>query len=180
MVGWWSPVAGAALVPLVAFTAWFFRDPERRPPAEEGVLLSPADGRILRADRERVSVFMGLFDVHVCRSPVAGTVRSVLHVPGRFVAAFRPDASDCNERATVTVEQAGGEVRFSLVAGLVARRIVCRVREGDRLEAGHRVGIIRFGSRVDVDLPPGAVPTVVLGQRVRAGETVIARRGGLG
>lgn len=173
-LGAWAP--GAAAVPLLAlgFTAWFFRDPERRPPAGARVLLSPADGRVLRSDPQRVSVFMGLFDVHVCRSPAGGRVRSVHHVPGRFLAAFRQESSDCNERATVTVEDGATAFRFSLVAGLVARRIVCRVREGDRLEPGQRVGIIRFGSRVDVDLPGGARPAVAVGQRVVAGETVIA------
>ncbi len=175
LVGWWQawllPVPAALLV----FTAWFFRDPERTPPAERGVLLSPADGKIIRSGPDGISVFMNVLDVHVCRSPAGGRVASVRHTPGVFLAAFRDDASDRNERATVTLAASEGEVRFSLIAGLVARRIVCRVREGDRLEAGQRVGLIRFGSRVDVHLPPGVAPAVLVGDRVVAGETVIAR-----
>jgi phosphatidylserine decarboxylase len=167
--------AGLGLV-LLVFTVNFFRDPERRTPVDGAALISPADGKIIRADAKRVSIFMNVFDVHVCRSPVAGTVASVRHEAGRFLAAMKDQASEHNERTTIEVRPAdGAPVRFVLVAGLIARRIVCRVEPGRELASGERVGIIRFGSRVDVDIPQGATPAVEVGQRVVAGETVIAR-----
>jgi len=167
-----------ALIPaaLLLFVAWFFRDPRRTPPDDADALIAPADGRIIRAGPDRISIFMNVFNVHVCRTPSAGTVSRVQHSPGRFLAAFRDDASDHNERTEVLVEGPGGTVRFVLIAGLVARRIVCKVEPGRLLRAGERVGLIRFGSRVDVDLPEGAAVRVKLGDRVVAGETVIARR----
>ena len=173
---WIHPVVAAVLLVLTAFVLWFFRDPERQPPADPDAVLSPADGRILGVSERRISVFMNVFNVHVCRAPVAGTVRSIRHTPGRFGAAFRDDAPERNERAEIDIETATGAVRFALVAGLVARRIVCRVAAGERLAAGQRVGLIRFGSRVDVELPQGAEPLVRRGQRVVAGRTVLARR----
>jgi phosphatidylserine decarboxylase len=177
--GWFVPMLAVAGVVLLAFTLNFFRDPERMAPEVPGALISPADGRIIRADDARVSIFMNVFDVHVCRCPVAGEVESVVHEPGRFLAAMKAEASDQNERTTIVVRTPqGAAVRFALVAGLVARRIVCRVGPGRRLAAGERVGIIRFGSRVDVDLPAGAAPAVGVGDRVLAGESVIARLGG--
>jgi phosphatidylserine decarboxylase len=169
-----------ALVPLVAlaFTLWFFRARERRVPGDPAAILSPADGRIIVADPRRVSVFMNVFDVHVCRTPAAGKVVSVEHAAGRFLAAFKDAASDHNERTTIVVEpEKCAAVRFTLVAGLIARRIVCRVAPGRHLAAGERIGLIRFGSRVDVDLPKDAAPAVRVGERVVAGRTVIARRG---
>jgi phosphatidylserine decarboxylase len=174
----WSPWATSVPLALLAFTLWFFRDPERRPPADPAALLSPADGRIIVAGPGRVSVFMNVFNVHVCRTPSAGKVVAVERMPGRFLAAFKDAASEHNERTTLAVDT-GEDVplRFTLVAGLIARRIVCRVAPGRVLAAGERVGLIRFGSRVDVALPSGAVPIVRVGDRVVAGETVIARRG---
>ncbi len=169
------PLLGALPLLLAAFTLWFFRDPERPAPAGADLLLSPADGRIIRAGPADVSVFMNVFDVHVCRSPIAGEVESVQHVPGRFLAAFRDTASQMNERVAIVVGDGRLRVRFVLVAGLVARRIVCRVETGRRLTAGERVGLIRFGSRVDVALPEFSQVLVQLGQRVRAGETALAR-----
>jgi phosphatidylserine decarboxylase len=172
-----SPALAVLCGALLAFTVNFFRDPERRTPDEPGALISPADGKVIRADASRVSIFMNVFDVHVCRSPVAGRVTSVRHEPGRFVAAMKDEASEHNERTTIVVQPKDGPpARFVLVAGLVARRIVCRVAEGRELEAGDRVGIIRFGSRVDVDLPEGVVAAVRVGARVVAGESVVARR----
>jgi phosphatidylserine decarboxylase len=171
-----EPWAVALPIVLLVFVLRFFRDPYRRSPVDPTALLSPVDGRIIVASAQRVSVFMNVFDVHICRTPVAGTVASVEHVPGRFLAAFRDAASEHNERTTVVVDPGGGPIRFTLVAGLVARRIVCRVAPGRRLAAGERIGLIRFGSRVDVDLPPGAAPVVRIGDRVVGGETVIARR----
>jgi phosphatidylserine decarboxylase len=172
----WTYAGAAVGLLALAFTLNFFRDPERQTPVDPKALVSPADGKIIRADDGRVSIFMNVFDVHVCRSPVAGRVTSVRHDPGRFIAAMKDAASEHNERTTIVVQPASGAaVSFVLVAGLVARRIVCRVAVGRELSQGERVGIIRFGSRVDVDLPQGASPTVTVGQRVVAGETVVAR-----
>jgi phosphatidylserine decarboxylase len=169
---WWAAASGL----LLAFTLNFFRDPERRTPGDPDALFAPADGRVIRADAKRVSIFMNVFNVHVCRTPVTGQVASVSHERGRFLAAMKDEASEHNERTTIVVRTPGGTaVGFTLVAGLVARRIVCRVAAGRELRAGERVGIIRFGSRVDVDLPEGATPAVGIGAHVTAGETVIAR-----
>jgi phosphatidylserine decarboxylase len=172
-----APSLAALVVVVLLFTLNFFRDPERRPLEDPLAVISPADGRIIRVDALRVSIFMNVFDVHVCRSPVAGRVVSVLHEPGRFLAAMRDDASDQNERTAIVVQpDSGPPVRFVLVAGLIARRIVCRVAAGRTLSAGERVGIIRFGSRVDLYLPAGTKPTVAVGDRVVAGESIVARR----
>jgi phosphatidylserine decarboxylase len=169
--------AGYAIIPalLLLFCLNFFRDPERKTPSDPGALISPADGRIIRADAQRISIFMNVFDVHVCRAPATGQVAAVEHVPGRFLAAMKDGASEQNERTSITLMAGGVPVRFTLVAGLIARRIVCRVRAGQALGIGDRIGIIRFGSRVDVDLPAGAAPAVAIGQRVVAGESSIAR-----
>jgi phosphatidylserine decarboxylase len=161
------------LLPLL-FTLWFFRDPERVPPADPRVLVSPADGRVVRAEPDGVSVFMNVLDVHVCRSPLAGRLVAVEHVPGRFMAAWRDAASEQNERATLRMAGENTSLTVTLVAGLVARRIVLWVEAGRQLERGQRLGLIRFGSRVDVGLPPGFAPAVTAGERVRAGLTVIA------
>jgi phosphatidylserine decarboxylase len=173
----WSPWAALPSVALTLFSLWFFRDPRRTPPEGEGLLVSPADGKIIRVDPRRISIFLNVFDVHVCRTPAAGKVETVEHIRGRFLAAFRHEASEANERAVLTVRpDRGAPVRFVLVAGLVARRIVCRVEPGDVLRAGDRVGLIRFGSRVDVDLPEAYAARVTMGQRVVAGETILAER----
>jgi len=171
----WSKLAAVVPAALLVFCLNFFRDPERKPAGADDLLLSPADGRIIRADAARVSIFMNVFDVHVCRAPAAGTVASVQRSPGSFVAAMRDDASEHNERTSIVIDGGRARLRFTLVAGLIARRIVCRVTAGQSLARGERVGIIRFGSRVDVDLPPGAQALVVLGGRVVAGESPIAR-----
>jgi len=163
------------LAVLLVFCAWFFRDPDRSPPDDPRVLVSPADGKILRVGAGSVSVFMNVFDVHVCRTPMAGRIVQVEHVPGSFLAAYREDASEQNERTLVVVRAGGHELRVTLVAGLVARRIVSRVRAGDDVSLGQPIAVIRFGSRVDVALPPGWTPEVRRGQRVQAGTTVIAR-----
>lgn len=178
---WFSPVLAVFVAALLVFTLNFFRDPRRNTPGNPEGLVAPADGRIIRADSERISIFMNVFNVHVCRSPVAGRVMSVAHEPGRFLAAMKSEASEQNERTAVLVApKSGPPVRFVLVAGLIARRIVCRVAAGRELRAGERVGIIRFGSRVDLDLPAGTVPTVGVGDRVVAGETIVARLNGPG
>jgi phosphatidylserine decarboxylase len=176
LLAFWSPwIAGILALPFL-FTLNFFRDPERHVPDDPAVLVSPADGKIIRADGSRVSIFMNVFDVHVCRAPVGGRVVEVTSERGKFIAAMRDGASEHNERTAIVVQTPSGPtVRFVLVAGLIARRIVPRVAPGVELAAGERVGIIRFGSRVDVDLPAGAVPAVALGQRVVSGESILAR-----
>ncbi len=179
----------------------FFRDPERVVPQGERILVSPADGLVslikqvpppteLQHDAPeggkglgaepvtRISIFMSVFDVHINRSPVAGTIRRIVYIPGRFMNADLDKASDENERQHVLVERADGRtIGFTQIAGLVARRIVPFVKPGDTVAAGQRVGLIRFGSRVDVYLPAGTEPKVLLGQRVVAGETVLAEIG---
>ena len=170
-----QPLVALVCLAALLFTLWFFRDPERSTPAGDGVLVSPADGRIIKAGPKRISIFMNVFDVHVCRAPLGGTVASAEHVPGRFLAAYKDRASDHNERVSIVLTHGESRLTFTLIAGLVARRIVCKVGPGQTLTAGQRVGLIRFGSRVDVDLPGGAAATVELGQRVVAGETVIGR-----
>jgi phosphatidylserine decarboxylase len=174
-----AAVAAAGL-PALLFTLWFFRDPERATPRAPDALISPADGRIIRVGPDKVSIFMNVFDVHVCRAPFAGTVETADHHPGRFLAAYKDRASEHNERVSIVLANGARRLRFTLVAGLVARRIVCKVAPGQRLEAGQRVGLIQFGSRVDVDLPADAEVTVVRGQRVKAGETPIIRLRGAG
>ena len=179
--GWWSlPFWLAAL-----FVLQFFRDPPREVPAGEGLVLSPADGRIvqvgeardeyLKRDSVKISVFMNVFNVHSNRSPVDGTVEGVWYFPGRFVNADLDKASTDNERNAVHLRTPDGrDVACVQVAGLIARRILCYVGRGDRLVRGQRYGFIRFGSRVDVYLPPGSRPRVAIGDRVSATSTVLA------
>lgn len=178
-----AAIAGLAIHPFAAlpftvpvlFTLWFFRDPERTAPDDPDALVSPADGRIIEAGPERISIFMNVFDVHVCRAPLGGKIEEVTHRPGRFLAAFKDEAPEQNESVSILVADGNRRLSFQLVAGLIARRIVCKVVPGQRVEAGGRVGLIRFGSRVDVALPPDAQVLVTQGQRVRAGETTIGR-----
>jgi len=165
----------------------FFRDPERVPPGGEGLILSPADGRVLgikRVEKERlfegtetrVSIFMSPLNVHVNRAPVQGMVEEVRYQKGSFFAAYREEASENNEKNALRIVDGKGR-KFAVVqiAGVLARRIVCYAKKGDSLELGQRFGLIMFGSRVDLFLPPGSRVDVVQGQRVRAGETVIGR-----
>lgn len=178
------PVAAVPLVLAVGFCLWFFRDPERAAPVGDRLVVSPADGKIVAvvAEREeqflhapatRVSIFMSPLDVHVNRNPVSGVVEAVKHTNGKFIAAFKDKASLDNERNAVVLRS--GERRFLMVqiAGALARRIVCKVAPGDRVERGARFGMIMFGSRVDVYLPEGVVPRVRNGERVRAGVSVL-------
>ena len=187
----WLEVDSLAWLGVVA-TAWcayFFRDPERVTPLRAGLVISPADGRIsaiervipppeLDLEREpttRISVFMNVFDVHVNRSPVDARIAKITYIPGAFLNAELDKASEDNERQAFTLELADGrKLGVVQIAGLVARRIVKFVGEGERLTAGQRFGLIRFGSRVDVYLPKGASPLVAIGQRAIAGETVFA------
>ena len=179
----------------------FFRDPERVVPQSESAIIAPADGMVtLIAEVEpplelqiddgsgfaglaagpvtRVSIFMSVFDVHINRAPIGGTVRRVVYIPGKFMNADLDKASDENERQHILIERSDGlKLGFTQIAGLVARRIVPFVKPGDMVAKGQRVGLIRFGSRVDVYLPAGTDPKVMIGQTIVAGETVLAEIG---
>jgi phosphatidylserine decarboxylase len=167
---------------LAAFFLWFFRDPERVIPAGAGQIVSPGDGLVTDAEwiettsgsRLRLSIFLNVFDVHVNRSPVAGTVKLVEFRKGQFLNAMKAESVLNNEQTMIVVDTGSYEVSFKQIAGLLARRIVCNVKAGDRLERGQRVGLIKFGSRVDVLLPAEATLKVKTGMRVRGGSTVLA------
>lgn len=180
---------GTIFLLLTGWVIYFFRDPDRVTPAQEGLIVSPADGVVsLIVDAvpppqldlgdeplTRVSVFLNVFNVHVNRSPVAGTVSRLYYYPGKFLNAELDKASEENERQMVRVTCPNGkDVGFVQIAGLVARRIVCYLHEGQGISAGERFGLIRFGSRMDVYLPKGVVPLVAVGQLAIAGETIIA------
>ncbi|MBL6079656.1 phosphatidylserine decarboxylase [Belnapia sp. T18] len=171
------------------FCLYFFRDPRRVPPDREGLAIAPADGHVVSvmpavppaelglgpAPRWRVAIFLSVMDVHVNRSPVAGRVTRIAYRPGKFVSANLDKASEDNERNAIALRLPDGrDVAVVQIAGLVARRILCDVREGESLDAGERFGIIRFGSRTDLYLPEGVRPLVSVGQTMIGGETVIA------
>lgn len=184
--------------PIIGLTIWvatFFRDPIRTTPQGEGLIVAPADGLVTMIQRVpiprelagelghaplvRVSIFMSVFDVHINRTPIAGVIRQVVYISGKFLNADLDKASDENERQHFVVEgRDGRKVGFTQIAGLVARRILGFVKPGDMVATGQRIGLIRFGSRVDVYLPDDCAPQVTLGQRSIAGETVIGRVGG--
>ena len=174
-----GPVGAAPITALILFVLFFFRDPERVPPAGEGLVLAPADGRVTEITRgplgTRVSVFLSVFDCHINRSPVAGTVTEVRYTPGRFQPAWRGGASAENERNHLVLRTGSGDYGVTQVAGVLARRIVCSKRPGDEVRRGERIGMIRFGSRTDLHLPPGLEPIVAVGERVRGGLTIMAR-----
>jgi phosphatidylserine decarboxylase len=182
-----APSLALAVGGFALFTAYFFRDPDRVPPAGRGLVLSPADGRVVAVEEapegnplgpgaRQVSIFLSIFDVHVNRSPVAGRVGRVEYHPGSFLPAFDARASLRNEQNSVLIDDGGGGVAFKQIAGLLARRIVFRKKKGDLVEAGERVGMIKFGSRVDVFVPAAARLSVRRGDRVRAGLSVLAER----
>jgi phosphatidylserine decarboxylase len=190
-VGWfWSPVFWIGLI-LTAWCVYFFRDPPRTIPIDPDLVVSPADGRVSKiaigvAPRElglgeqsrwRVSIFMSVFDCHVNRSPLAGKITKIVYTPGKFFNAELDKASEGNERNGILLETTHGPIGVVQIAGLVARRIVCFRKEGDQLSPGERIGLIRFGSRVDVYLPVSANVLVAEGQTAIAGETVLARFG---
>ncbi|HLI84580.1 MAG TPA: phosphatidylserine decarboxylase [Bryobacteraceae bacterium] len=164
---------------VAAFCLYFFRDPEREIP-EGPVAVSPADGKVVAVQPEnganRISIFLNIFDVHVNRAPIAGRICQVEYHKGQFLVASREEASSRNERNTITLQGDGTSVVFKQIAGLIARRIVCRVRQGDRVGKGERIGLIKFGSRVDVLFGPEWEILVRPGMRVAAGASVIARR----
>ena len=167
---------------LAAFFLWFFRDPTREIPTLPGQIVSPADGVVTAAEwmempsgsRLRLSIFLNVFDVHVNRSPVTGVVKLYEFRKGQFMNAMNAESVLHNEQTLVVIDAGGYEVGFKQIAGLLARRIVCRVRVGDRVERGQRIGLIKFGSRVDVLVPAEADLKVKTGARVRGGSTVLA------
>ena len=187
---WLLPdIFGWAGVALTAWCSYFFRDPPRVTPLRDGLVIAPADGRVSAVqrvvpppqldigsdERVRISIFMNVFDVHVNRAPVTGRIVRVAYVAGKFINAELDKASEDNERQAFSIEMADGmRIGIVQIAGLVARRIVKFVGEGDTVMAGQRIGLIRFGSRVDVYLPAGQNSLVAVGQRAIAGETVLA------
>jgi phosphatidylserine decarboxylase len=183
---WWlTSIALLAAIPVVLaiFFLWFFRDPTRVIPSQPGQIVSPADGVVTEAEwietvtgsRLRVSIFLNVFDVHVNRAPVSGTVKLVEHRKGQFMNAMNPESVLHNEQTLVVIDGGGYDVGYKQIAGLLARRIVCTVKPGDRIERGQRVGLIKFGSRVDVLLPAEANLKVKMGARVKGGSTVLAQ-----
>lgn len=183
LLGWaLSPLWAIVPVAVAAFFLWFFRDPERDIPAAAGAIVSPADGKVTYissvmlegVSRTRISIFLNVFNVHVNRSPIAGTVRDVQHQKGKYLNAMNPASADQNEHTVVAVEGEGQTVVFKLIAGLLARRIVFNKKTGDQLARGERVGLIKFGSRVDMFLDPDADLQIKVGDHVKGGASVIA------
>jgi phosphatidylserine decarboxylase len=184
----WPPLGWIAVIATV-WCAYFFRDPARVTPAGEGIVVAPADGRVCQVvsivpppelglgerPLDRISIFMSIFDCHINRSPMAGRIKRIVYRPGKFISADLDKASEHNERnAFVLVTETGQHVAVVQIAGLVARRIVCFARETETVEAGQRIGMIRFGSRVDIYLPEGTRVLAGEGQTAIAGETVLA------
>lgn len=176
---------GAALfVGLALFITFFFRDPDRRAPAVAHAVVSPADGRVMIAGRAtdtggppgdwlQISIFLSPLDVHINRVPISGRVARIAHRPGRFWAAYRPEASE-NERTEIWIDHGGRSIVVRQIVGVLARRVVCRLSEGQEVATGDRLGLMKFGSRMDVFLPPPAELCVKVGDRVRGGETLLA------
>lgn len=182
----WLIVPGAVLT---LWCVYFFRDPDRTTPTRRGLVISPADGEVINVgpapwppqlgmgegEAKRICIFMNVFDVHVNRVPVDGKILKLAYIPGKFINASFDKASEDNERQLVAMETGDGQpVAFVQIAGLVARRIVCKITEGQAVSAGERMGLIRFGSRVDVYVPSDVASHVAVGQRCVAGETVLA------
>lgn len=173
------PLWGLPLYALAAFCLYFFRDPERTVPPGP-VAVSPADGKVVAILPDggitRISIFLNVFDVHVNRCPIAGRIEDVSYQRGRFLVASREEASQANEQNTITVAGDGTRIVFKQIAGMIARRIVCYKRSGDRVGLGERVGLIKFGSRVDIFLGPEWEIQVRVGARVKGASSVLARR----
>jgi len=174
--------AGVILLCLAAFIFYFFRDPERVIPAEPGAIVSPADGRVVVVTDEdnagrpgkRISVFLAIWNVHVNRSPAAGIITKMNYHPGKFTAAMRECASTDNEQNVITLSTDAGELTFKQIAGLIARRVVCWKKSGDRVARGERIGLVRFGSRADLWLPHESELLVKVGDHVAGGSSVVA------
>jgi len=183
LAGWLTMPALAAIpLLLAAFFLWFFRDPERRIPAIQGAIVSPADGKVTDIShfeengesRTRISIFLNVFDVHVNRSPVSGVIEDVFYRKGEFLNAMSAASADLNEQNVITLRGDAGRVVFKQIAGLLARRIVFTKKVGDMVERGERVGMIKFGSRTDVIFPAGAEMKVRVGDKVKGGSSVLA------
>jgi phosphatidylserine decarboxylase len=183
LLGWLTRPAWAIIPCLLAFFfLWFFRDPERAIPQEAGAVVSPGDGKVTDVStvnvagqqQMRLSIFLSVFNVHVNRSPIAGVVREVRYQRGQYLNAMNKASAELNEQNIVTVEGDGQKVLFKQIAGLLARRIVFHPKVGDRLDRGQRVGLIKFGSRVDVVLDASARVNVKVGDRVKGGASVLA------
>ena len=180
-LGWRA--TAATLLSAGAFVVYFFRDPQRVPPGDPGVVVSPADGRVMEIVSEqldgrpgqRISIFLAIWNVHVNRSPMAGRVHRLDYRPGRFYAAMRSRASAENEQNVIRLETDQGQIMFKQIAGWIARRVVCWKKPGDSLALGERIGLIRFGSRMDVWLPESAEILAKVGQHVAGGVSVLAR-----
>jgi phosphatidylserine decarboxylase len=174
-LGW--TLAGLLAALVFVFVAFFFRNPRREIPADPRVIVSPADGKVVRLEKigqvTKMSIFLSLFNVHVNRSPISGRIETVDYRPGKFLVAFNDKASTDNERNIVMVNNGHINIVFTQIAGIVARRIVFWKKAGDRVSKGELVGLIRFGSRVDVLFPAGTEATVKLGSRVKGGSTPI-------
>ena len=180
-----GPIPGAVLLILTAFLLFFFRDPERVVTVPDLAVVSPADGKVMVAGTptaqgfpagiwRQITIFLSPMDVHVNRMPVAGRVVSVKYHPGRFLPAYRADAGDLNEYTEVTLDCDGQTVVVRQIVGILARRIVCRAKEGDVVRAGDRFGVMKFGSRMDIFLPAGTTVHTAVGERVVAGITIVA------
>ncbi len=179
------PWLAAAFALLALFMVYFFRDPDRVVPGQADAVVSPADGRVLMAGEaepasappgawKQISIFLSPLDVHINRIPIGGRVARVDYTPGRFLAAYRPESARVNERNDVWIERDGGAVVCRQVVGVLARRLVCRITPGATVRTGERYGLMKFGSRIDLYLPPRATLRVAVGDRVRGGETVVA------
>ena len=185
LLAWVWPWPAAVFGVVAAFMLYFFRDPERTVPDQPDAVVSPADGRVLIAGEaepasappgswQQVSIFLSPLDVHINRIPIGGRVTRVDYTPGRFLAAYRPESARVNERNDVWIERDGGVLVCRQVVGVLARRLVCRVGPGAAVRTGQRYGLMKFGSRIDLFLPPRATLRVAAGDRVRGGETVVA------
>ncbi|HEY4710681.1 MAG TPA: phosphatidylserine decarboxylase [Candidatus Acidoferrales bacterium] len=178
----WKWAAGV-LIFLGLFVFYFFRDPERQIPADPGAVVSPADGRVVvildelldSTMGQRISIFLSIWDVHIQRAPVTGRIASVIYIPGKFNAAYRSAASRENEQNVIYIDTPQGRLVFKQIAGAIARRVLCWKREGEPVALGERVGMIRFGSRVDIWLPMEAQVVVKKGQMVKGGESILAK-----
>lgn len=188
LLGLWAGKLFALLgLLLTVFFVYFFRDPDRLLPTESGLIISPADGRVISVERvreehflkqpaQKLSIFMNLFDVHVNRAPVAGRVQGMVYQPGRYLAANRPEAPDQNEQLAIHLKKSdGADVVMVQIAGLIARRIIPYIKEGEELDRGERVGVICFGSRVDLYFPDECRVQVRIGQKVKAGSSILGR-----
>ena len=173
---------------LTFFVLNFFRDPERYPPSDENVVVSPADGKVVEIkkvldpirniEKSRISIFMNIFNVHVNRSPVSGEIKEIKYIPGKFFNAELDKSSEKNERNLINIKSNHGDFTVVQIAGLIARRIVCWVKKGDKVLIGQRIGMIKFGSRVDLYIPSGYEIIINKGQKVVAGLTILAKKQG--